>query len=242
MSTLSLIEIEKRNAVTIIRLNRADKLNAFNAQLCQEFNQVISDFLGDNEARVAVLMGNGRAFSAGFDLKELSSQTKDAQLFEIELENKQYIEKPIIAAIHGPCYGLGMTISMACDIRIAATDATFCMPEVKMGPVSIHGTLRCVKEIGMGASLELFLTGEPRDARWADKNHLVNIVVERDELESKAMDLAKIIAGNHFGAIKDTKKLAYFSQDNELEDIVKLGRALRTGKKIDASFIKNTFN
>ncbi len=229
-----LIQTEKIGAITVIKLNRPEQLNAFNAELCRQFNLAIADFINDDEARVGVVMANGRAFSAGKDIKEMTSQKGQPKTdYEIEMQDRAFTNKPLIAAIHGPCYGVGMTIAMACDLRIASTDATFCLPETKFGGLSIHANLLCVKALGMGASLEFLLAGDPVDAQWADETGLVNRVVEREELESSAMAWASAIALFDPQAISSTKQLAEYAQFNDFDNTVDLGLKLRKNIKLD---------
>lgn len=121
-------------------------------------------------------------------------------------------------ADHGP---------LACDLRIAASDAQFSLPEVKVGIASVHGTLRAVQMAGLGKALELLLTGEMRDANWAHAAGLINEIVAPDQLEPRAQALAELIAAMPPGAIQATRMIANRAALGSFDEVVQLGTSLR---------------
>jgi enoyl-CoA hydratase/carnithine racemase len=236
MSETPFVEYRTEGAVALIHINRPDVLNAFSREVYRGVNDAIKRFNDDESVRVAVLSTAGRSFSGGVDLKDLRLAMDEAGVdnpstlapqFSLDHEDLAFSEKPIIAAIQGQCYGQGMTLAMACDLRVAADDARFCLPEVKIGIASVHGTLRCVHNAGLGNALELLLLGEPRSAQWAQRVGLVNELVPEQQVHSRAMELAQTIAAMDPKAIYATRKVAYFAQYHDFEETVELGAQQR---------------
>lgn len=236
MSETPLVEYRTEGAVALIHVNRPDALNAFNRAIYSGLNAAIERFNDDGDMRVAIISTAGRSFTGGVDLKDLRAAMEEAGVdtpyplashFSIDHEDLAFSEKPIIAAIQGQCYGQGMTLALACDLRVATEDAQFCLPEVKIGIASVHGTLRCVQKAGLGKALELLLLGEPRSAQWAERAGLINEIVPDQELHSRAMELAQAIASMDPKAIYATRKVAYFAQYHDFEQTVALGAQLR---------------
>jgi len=133
------ISYETEGPLAWLTLNRPDKLNAINAAMVAELNAALDQAERDNEVRVIMLKGEGRAFSAGFDL-EMNSDANDTEALRQELKADFDIimrfwdcHKPTIAAVHGYCLGSGMEMALACDVTLAATGCRFGAPEVKFG-------------------------------------------------------------------------------------------------------------
>ena len=236
MSVNQFVEYTTEGAIALIHINRPDSLNAFNREVYQGLNESFVRFNEDENLRAAVLSTAGRSFSGGVDLKDLRQAMDEAgvdnpstlaPLFSLDHEDLAFSEKPIVVAIQGQCYGNGMTLAMACDLRVAAEDAQFCLPEVKIGIASVHGTLRCVHTAGLGKALELLLLGEPRSAEWAERAGLINEVVPEQQVRSRAMELAQAIAAMDPKAIYATRKVAYFAQYHNFEETVELGAQQR---------------
>jgi enoyl-CoA hydratase/carnithine racemase len=166
---------EKRDHVAYITLNRPEVLNAFNRAMHQALRAVWEDFREDNDVWVAVLTGAGdRAFSAGQDVKEIGERrTEGARRsfwetwFGGDLQEGLEVWKPIVAAVNGYCLGEGMTLILACDLRIASERASFGFPEVSLGMPTIVGAVRAPRVVGLGNALELLLVGDRVDARRA---------------------------------------------------------------------------
>src|SRR5262249_22171654 len=178
----------------------------------------------DNPAvRVALITGAGeKSFSTGADLKapmpRLDDLSELMQTQKNQLPNRgMEVWKPIIAAVNGYCLGGGMCLLLAADIRIAAEQATFGLPEVKRGGVPGNGaTQRVLQQLPYPIAMELLLTGEPIDALTAARWGLVNKVVPQSELMPIAYGYARRIAANAPLAVQATKELAIRSRDVDL--------------------------
>jgi enoyl-CoA hydratase/carnithine racemase len=240
MTQVTLVEYQQEERVAIIRLNRPEKLNAFNRDMYRQFNEAIGRFNADPESYVAIITGTGSAFSAGVDVQDVQAALKErpgtpikelAAEFSIDMEDLEFTEKPVIAAINGHCYGEGLSLAISCDLRIAVADAQFCMPEVKIGVPSVHGTLRLVHNLGLGNALELLMLGDPVDSQWALRNGLINKMVAPEDLMDNAMQWAqKIVALDPF-TVKAAREIAVKCQFLDLNDTVDLGWRLRKNAK-----------
>jgi enoyl-CoA hydratase/carnithine racemase len=193
--------------VATLTLNRPDAMNAFNAQLTREFIAACADFNNDPDVRVVIITGAGeKAFSAGLDLKERAAE----QVSFIEKRASRVrpgiatmhkalaaVDRPTIAAIHGWCLGGGLEIALACDLRIAATDARIGLTEIRRGIMpGAGGSQRLSRLVGPGHALKIALTGEPIDAARALAAGLVTELCEPDKLIDTAMAHARTIARN----------------------------------------------
>lgn len=187
------IEYRKEGKIAIFTLNRPDALNAQNAQLHRELNDAFLDFRDDSDLWVGIINGQGRAFSAGADIKEFVPGPTEGRAGFRRIRAEQ-IWKPFIAAIHGYCLGGGLQLAMECDLRIAADDAHFGYPEVLIGyfPGS-ECTLRLPRYIPRSYVMELMLTGKQIDAHEAYRMGLLNLVVPQDKLMQAALDWAETI-------------------------------------------------
>ncbi|SHH65709.1 enoyl-CoA hydratase/isomerase family protein [Pollutimonas bauzanensis] len=189
------------DAIAWISLNRPDALNAINDDIRQALPAAIDAADANPEVRVIVLRGSGpRAFCVGADIKEFSAV--DAPVaYRQQRAHGHWIAafdravKPVIASIHGYCLGGGLEIALACDIRIAAADATFGFPETGHGIIpAAGGTQRISRIIGMGVALDLILTGERIAAQRALSMGLVSRLAEPDALDGLARAMAGRIA------------------------------------------------
>jgi enoyl-CoA hydratase len=208
------VEYEKRGAMAEIRLNRPEKLNAINDAMLEELGVALDDAETDDDVRVVVLSGNGRAFSSGFDLESVDrggdvskdDATRQALQRDFDLILRFWdCPKPTIAAVHGYCLGSSMEISAVCDITIAADNCRFGAPEVRFGSGIVCLILPWI--IGLKNAKELLLVGSTDiDARRAEAIGLVNRVVNPDTLIREARDLAGEIALNDPLAVRLTKQ------------------------------------
>ncbi len=242
----SIIEYRTEGAVAIIRLNRPEKRNVFNREMYRLFNDAIKRFLEDEDLRVAVMTASGDHFCGGVDLRDLQAAMVEAStenprdvvhLFDVDAESAPFINKPIIVAYQGACYGQGVTFGIAADLRIASEEAIFCLPEVKLGVASVTGTARCVKNLGLGNAMSLLLTGDAHDAEWALRVGLVNEIVPRGEVEARAMELAQSIAEYDAECVYATRRVAVASQYVSFEEACKLGAELRGQARVDSDYV-----
>jgi enoyl-CoA hydratase len=188
---------EKGEGVGIIKLNRPKRMNALCNELLRELNMLIDNIKKDDEISVVIITGDEKFFASGADINELAGVVAPIDAHHIEpsapyVFNKiEKLEKPVIAAISGPALGGGCELALACDIRIAAENATFGQPEIRVGIVpGAGGTQRLPRLIGLGKAKELLYTGDPIDAQEAYRIGLVNKLVRVESLMEEAKKMA----------------------------------------------------
>jgi enoyl-CoA hydratase/carnithine racemase len=202
---LTTIEYEKRGAIAHVRLNRPDKLNAMNAELHAELGQVWEDFRDDPSLRVAILSGNGRCFSAGADLTGGAPTNYRYTGDFPDITQTRNVFKPIIAALHSHVVGYGMWIALDADLRIAADDVSFWLPEPQWGIATIPAAW-FPKIMPWAIASELLLLAERIDAQRAYQVGLVNKVVPRDQLMAEAERMAERICALSPVAVQGMKE------------------------------------
>ncbi|HJN52836.1 MAG: enoyl-CoA hydratase-related protein [Pseudomonadales bacterium] len=190
---LTTVEYAKQGAIAYVTLNRPEKLNAMNGAMHQELGEVWADFRDDDTLRVAILSGNGRCFSAGADLSSGAPTEKFTYPAEFpDITQSHRVFKPIIAALHSHVVGYGMWIALDADIRIAADDVSFWLPEPQWGIATIPAGW-FPKIMPWAIASELLLLAERIDAQRAYQVGLVNKVVPQDELIVEAEKAARRI-------------------------------------------------
>ncbi len=216
---------ELRDSVAIVTLNRPERLNAISPNLVHELLDIVERSERDDDVRVLVVTGAGRAFCAGADL-QASAEDRDA---DVELDARDgyrrmiqgpighwgvlysalgHFSKPYIAAVNGVSAGAGLSLALAADIRIASTQARFIAVFIRRGIVPDTGTTYHLPQlIGPGRAVEMMMTGDEVDAATADKWGLVNRVVQPEALMPDALALANRLAGGPTVAIELTKRL-----------------------------------
>jgi enoyl-CoA hydratase/carnithine racemase len=214
------IEYQKKDNIAYITLNRPDKLNAINVEMSGELCAAWEDFKQDDSLFVAVLSANGRSFCSGMDVDSMKVKN-----FEVDHCTPSYMQvwKPVIAAVHGHVLGAGIFLALSCDLRIAAEDAGFGLPEVKLN-IPMVRALRLPYYIPRGIVYELAYTANRIDARRAYEIGLVNRVVSGDQLLPEATKLAQSITRNGPLAIKAQKMVFETTKDMSLSDAEKLAR------------------
>lgn len=203
---------EKKNQVGLIQLNRPKVLNAMNRQLWIEMQDALETARQDNEIKVLIFTGEGRAFSTGADLKD--SKDRSIEDYRRYLESLQEasrkiirFEKPTIAAINGYALGSGYELALACDIRIAAKEAFIGSPEAKVTSSVTGGAFRLVQDlVGPGKARELLFTAENITGEEAQRIGLVNKAVPLEKLMEEAFAMAKKIVANSAFSLKLIKK------------------------------------
>jgi len=187
----------KKN-VALIRLNRPKQLNALCDALIKDINEALKIIESDSHLKVVIITGSEKAFAAGADIKEMSSQTYQTAYSGNMLSdwnNITSIRKPIIAAVNGFALGGGCELAMMCDIIIAGDKAQFGQPEIKLGTIpGCGGTQRLVRAVGKSLAMELILTGDRISAQQALQSGLVSRVVPAQDLVNEAVKLADKIA------------------------------------------------
>lgn len=203
---------ETRDSVAILTLNRPQALNSFDLEMMEEHRRRLEEFEADDELRVLVYAAEGRAFSAGIDIKKAS----DFLYWEPEKRHKYWvtpasmeISKPTIAAVNGYAFGGGCELALGCDIRIASEKAVFGLPEVLLGALpGGGGTQTLPRLIGLGDALLLMLTGESVDATEALRLRLVQKVVPDEDLLDEALKVADAICRGGKNAVRLIKEVA----------------------------------
>ncbi|MGL4279324.1 MAG: enoyl-CoA hydratase [Albidovulum sp.] len=191
--------VETADAVTLIRLNRPDAMNALNQQLMSELAAAMTAADADPAVRCLVLTGSDRAFAAGADIREMADKDFTdvfaADLFGPEAEAIARVRKPVIAAGAGYALGGGCELAMLCDFILAADTAKFGQPEVNLGIVAgMGGTQRLTRAVGKAKAMEMNLTGRMMDAAEAERSGLVSRVLPADTLIDEALATARKIA------------------------------------------------
>ncbi|MDH5401344.1 MAG: enoyl-CoA hydratase/isomerase family protein [Candidatus Heimdallarchaeota archaeon] len=229
---------DKEN-IAKITLNRPESLNAFSFEVLEELNKALDQAEQDPEVRAVIITGAGKAFSAGADLKSLSGldESKHEEYTLLGQETFRRIEnfpKGVVAAINGFAFGGGLELSLACDLRVASSEAKMGTTEVLIGLIPAWGgSQRLPYLIGMSRAREMILTGNRYTADEMEKYGLLNKVVPADELNSTAAFLAAKIADNAPLAIKAAKESLAKSRVLSIEDGNKLEREL--AKQLGAS-------
>ena len=192
------IVVEIKGRVGIIRLNRPQALNALNRALIEELTSAIDAFEVNDAIGCMLITGNEKAFAAGADIKEMADKTFiEAYLgnFTADWDRIARARKPVVAAVAGFALGGGCELSMQCDIVIAADNAKFGQPEIKLGVIpGVGGTQRLTRAIGKAKAMDLILTGRMMDAAEAESCGLVARVVPAANLMEEAMKVADTIA------------------------------------------------
>lgn len=207
------IKYEKKAGYAIITLNRPDKLNALNKQLFTDLNEVTTTIELDKDIRAVLLTGEGKAFAAGADIKELNACDGRSGKHFSEFGSKvmarlESMSIPVIAAVNGFALGGGCELAMSCHIRYASVNAKLGQPEINLGILPGYGgTQRLTRLVGVAKSMELNLTGDIVSADEAKRIGLVNEVFDETELIEKSIALIeKIISKSPIAvsAIVDT--------------------------------------
>lgn len=216
--TEPVVTLERIGNVALITLNRPDAVNAVDSALTVALGAAIEELKNDDELRVGVITGAGRAFSAGADLKAIA---KGESIFHPEHPEwgfaglvQHFIDKPLIAAVNGFALGGGTEIALACDLVVVSEDAKFGLPEVKRGLIALAGGLiRLPDQIPQKLALEVALTGEPITAETAARWGMVNRVVPADQVVESALELAQTIAANAPLSVRASKRIIYRSAE-----------------------------
>jgi len=189
---------EAANGVVRLILNRPDKRNALSVDLLRQLECAIAALAADAKARVVVLAGRGPVFSAGHDLSEMVGQSAEAygDLFELcsrVMLGLRRLPQPVIARVHGLATAAGCQLVAACDLAVAAEEAAFATPGVKIGLFCTTPMIPLVRAIPAKPAMEMLLTGSPISARRALELGLVNRVVPSSELDDAVNSLAETI-------------------------------------------------
>jgi len=199
------------DSIAFITLNRPKALNALNTETLRELDAAVSAAGKDENVKVVVITGEGRAFVAGADISQMKGLTvqegRDMTILGQEVfAGIENLDKPVIAAVNGFALGGGCELAMACDIRVASDKAKFGQPEVNLGIIPGYGgTQRLPRLVGKGAAKYLIFTGEMISAEEAFRIGLADKVVPAEELMDSVISLAKVIMSKAPISIKMAK-------------------------------------
>jgi 2-(1,2-epoxy-1,2-dihydrophenyl)acetyl-CoA isomerase len=223
------IELIKEEEIAFIYLNRPDVLNALNETMRDELIHALKETEEDDNIRVLILSGRGRGFCAGADLnrfmeiQESDKEHKKKSRFGSIDFPRAFVQypKPIIAAINGPAYGFGFTVTLTCDIRLASEEAKFSLAFVRIGVTpEFCSTYFLPRLIGYGKAAELIFTARPFDAQEALEIGAVNHVFPHHQLMSEARKIAKQIAAMPPTAVQKSKEILRHGMQSTLDQII----------------------
>jgi enoyl-CoA hydratase len=224
------IIVETKGRVGIIRLNRPQALNALNRALVAELIQAIDAFEADDGIGCLLITGSDKAFAAGADIKEMADKTFiEAFLgnFAADWDRAARARKPIVAVVAGFALGGGCELAMHCDLIIAADNAKFGQPEIKLGVIpGIGGTQRLTRAVGKAKAMDMILTGRMMDAAEAEKSGLVARVVPAASLMDEAMKLADTIANMSLPSVLAAKEAVNAAFEMSLTEGVRFERRI----------------
>jgi trans-feruloyl-CoA hydratase/vanillin synthase len=237
--------VEFDEGIAWVTMNRPAKRNAMNPPLIAEMKSTVEALATDDRCGVFVLTGAGESFTAGMDLREYFRDTDgapDAVLLNLRRLNEEWqwrrlrdYPKPTIAMVNGWCFGGGFTPLVACDLALAAEDATFGLSEINWGILPAGNVTKAVTEVmGLRDALYYIMTGEPFDGRTAAQKGVVNFAVPRTELRARTRALAQVLLGKNQtvlrGAKVATKRCRSLDWDSSADYLyAKIAEALHLG-------------
>ncbi len=208
--------VQRRAAVAVLTLDRPDAMNAVNPQLGDDLRRALEDAAGDDDVRAVLLTGNGRAFSAGADLKAGFDPTPEGHPDVGKALRERYhpiitairtMPKPVVAAVNGPAAGIGLSFALACDLVVAAESAYFLLAFVNIGLVPDGGSSFLIPErVGFARAAEMAMLGEKIPADKALEWGLINRVTPDDALHDEANALADRLAQGPTRSYAGTKR------------------------------------
>jgi 2-(1,2-epoxy-1,2-dihydrophenyl)acetyl-CoA isomerase len=230
--TYEQISVDRDGSVAKITLNRPDRLNALTHVMSDELVDAFTQAREDDSVRAVLLTGEGRGFCAGQDLTEFRDSTEAGKPPDIKahLERAYHklipimveIPKPVVCAVNGVAAGAGVSLAVACDVRIASEAARFTQAFVKIGLVpDSGGTWLLSRVVGPAKALELSISGEMVDAEAALGMGLVSRVVAADALEKESLDYAASLAALPTQAIGEAKALIRDAMSSDLHEALR---------------------
>ena len=223
---------EKHGSVARVLLNRPRQLNAYSIAMRDDFAQALPAVVEDSEVRALLISGQGRAFCAGADLSEFGTAPSQVIARNVRWQRDVWgqlinLPKPIVAAVHGYCIGSGLEITLLADVRIAAEDTIFAMPEVHLGMIPAAGGSQTLpRNAGPSRALDLLLTGRRFGALEAMQMGLVNRVVSADDLLDSAWEAAFRLAETPAGLLAATRAALRDGPDLPIDEALELERRL----------------
>ena len=222
MTSFETLLYEKRGTVARISFNRPQVLNAYNMRMRDDLSEALSAVADDAEVRALLITGEGRSFCAGADLTEFGTAPSQVIARKVRWQRDVWgqmvnLSKPSVAAVHGFCIGSGVEIALLCDLRVAANDTVFAMPEVHLGMIpAAGGTQTLPRTVGPAMAMDLLLTGRPFDANEALAMRMLTRVTPAQGLIDEGWRLAEALAGLEPQAVAAMKEALRIGDDLEL--------------------------
>jgi enoyl-CoA hydratase len=230
-----MIRLAVDDGIATLTLDHPDKLNAWSWEATRQLGKRADEIRFNDDVRVVVIRGEGRAFCAGIDVGDPGDRVTGRSPAEtvrnfyeaLRWVHEQFqgfanLPQPIVAAVHGYCLGFGFELALMADIRVAATDAIFGLPEAGIGvSVDAGGDMRIARDAGAGWAKLLALTGRRIDAATAERIGIVQSVVSREELDEAAMQIAREIRDNAPLAVQSIKRTINEFADRGLTDALR---------------------
>jgi enoyl-CoA hydratase/carnithine racemase len=212
---MSIVFSEDRGRVRHVVLNRPEKRNAMNQELLLALGAALREAAAEPSVHCVLLRGEGPVFSAGVDLVELASSSGTPGMLrpfrKVFLDCANICEemaKPVVCQIHRTCVGGALEVALGCDLRIASSDASLGLPEVKFGIIpDVGGSTRLPAVVGLGRAKELIMTARPIDADEAERIGLINRVVAPEDLEQATQALVDELLANSHIAVGRAKRV-----------------------------------
>jgi enoyl-CoA hydratase len=231
MNTPELILVRTEGRVGVITLNRPKALNALNGQLMDELGAALKAFDADPDIGCMVITGSEKAFAAGADIGAMATYSfadvYNSDYITRNWETIRGVRKPVIAAVSGFALGGGCELAMMCDVIIAADNAKFGQPEIKLGIIpGAGGTQRLPRAVGKAKAMDLVLTGRMMDATEAERAGLVSRVVPLEKLMDEALGAALTICGFGLPSVMAAKEAVNRAFEGGLSDGVMFERRL----------------
>ena len=225
------ILIETQGKVGVIRLNRPKALNALNDQLMDELGHALMAFDASEQIGCIVITGNEKAFAAGADIAAMATYSfmdvYKSDYITRNWEQIRHVRKPIIAAVAGYALGGGCELAMMCDFIIAADNAKFGQPEIKLGTMpGAGGTQRLPRAISKSKAMDMCLTARMMDAVEAERAGLVSRIVAADKLMEEALEAATLIAAMSLPSVMMIKESVNRAYESSLSDGIQYERRL----------------
>tara|TARA_B100000686_G_scaffold351506_1_gene450511 strand:+ start:616 stop:1395 length:780 start_codon:yes stop_codon:yes gene_type:complete len=225
------IQTSQNNHILTLRLNRPKVLNALSTPLMEEVIEALHAAEHDSRIRVIIITGSEKAFAAGADISEMADQTFST-MEAVDIYGRlnaafAQCRKPVIAAVSGFALGGGCELAMLCDFILAAENAKFGQPEIKLGTLpGIGGSQRLTKRVGRSKAMELCLTGRFMDADEAERSGLTARTLPTEGFMDKVQAIAEEIAGYSMTATRLVKQAVQFAEDHDMKAGLAHERAL----------------
>ena len=235
MQPFQTLLLDKWDAIAHISLNRPEVLNAFNVQMRDDLSEALAAVELDDEVEVLLISGQGRSFCAGADLTEFGTAPSQVVARSVRQQRDVWgqlisLDKPVVVAVHGYCIGSGVEILLLGDLRIAASDTVFAMPEVQLGMIPAAGGSQTLPaNVGPSIALDLLYTGRRFGAAEAMARGMVSRMVEPDELLPTSWETAWQLAELPLGFAAGIKRACNAAGEMPLEAGLDLEQRVAAG-------------